>query len=179
MISRERERERERDDYEQLLKYHTAERDRSYQGKIVIHARDIPLKQNRQALRRKYMWPSQYTGEPSPTALDGWTVFVQTILQHSGRHRHQGGLVIYILEGEGYSMVDGERHEWKAGDLLLLPLKPGGVDHQHFNKDDEKPVKWIAFINVPIFTWGSSEMVQVEDHPDFKEEPSDSGSARR
>ncbi len=167
MISRDRERERERDDYAQLLAYHKAERDRSYEGQVVIRARDVPLVQNRQALRKKYMWPSQYTGEPAPTALDGWTIFVQTILKHSGRHRHQGGLVIYILEGEGYSVVDGEHHDWEAGDLMLLPLKRGGVDHQHFNKDDEHPAKWIAFINVPLFTWGSSEMVQLENHPEF------------
>ena len=35
MISRER--ERERDDYQQLLDYHRAERDRSYDGKIVTN----------------------------------------------------------------------------------------------------------------------------------------------
>jgi gentisate 1,2-dioxygenase len=174
-----RERERERDDYQQLLDYHRAERDRSFQGKVVIHARDIPLVQNRMALRRKYMWPSQYTGQPAETVLDGWTVFVQTIYKHSGRHKHQGGLVIYILEGEGYSVVDGERHDWEAGDLLLLPLKLGGVDHQHFNKDDSKPVRWIAFINVPLFTWGSSEMVQIENHPEFDGQVRQSWQGRR
>jgi len=113
------------------------------------------------------MWPSQYTGKTPETALDGWTVFVQEIHVHSGKHRHQGGLVIYVLEGEGYSVVEGERLDWEAGDLLLLPLKPGGVEHQHFNKYEDRPAKWIALINVPIFTWGATEMVQVEDHPDF------------
>src|SRR5439155_811034 len=79
--------------------------------------------------------------------LVDWNVFVQDIRVHSGKHRHQGGLVIYIMEGEGYSVVDGERHDWEAGDLLLLPVKKGGVEHQHFNKDDAHPAKWIAFIS--------------------------------
>ena len=43
----------------------------------------------------------------------------------SGKHRHQGGLVIYVLEGKGYSIVDGERKDWEKGDLVLLPMKPG------------------------------------------------------
>jgi gentisate 1,2-dioxygenase len=76
--------------------------------------------------------------------------------------------VIYILEGEGWSEVDGERHDWEAGDLLLLPLKPGGVEHKHYNRYEDKPAKWIAFISGALFEWGASEMVQLENHPDFK-----------
>ncbi len=69
--------------------------------------------------------------------------------------------------GEGYSVVDGERLDWEAGDLLLLPLQPGGVEHQHFNRSPDQPVKWIAFINLSLFDWGATEMVQLELHPDF------------
>ena len=94
-------------------------------------------------------------------------MFVQDIRVHSGKHRHQGGLVIYIIQGEGYSIVDGERHDWEAGDLLLLPVKPGGVEHQHFNKDDAHPAKWIAFISAALFEFGASEMVQLENHPEL------------
>ena len=100
--------------------------------------------------------------------MDDWNIFVQDIKVHSGKHRHQGGLVIYIIEGEGWSEVDGERHDWEAGDLLLLPLKPGGVEHKHYNRYDDKPAKWIAFISGALFEWGASEMVQIENHPDFK-----------
>ena len=123
---------------------------------------------SRQALVKHYMWPSRYSGLTPETVLDDWNIFVQDIKVHSGKHRHQGGLVIYILEGEGWSEVDGERHDWEAGDLLLLPLKPGGVEHKHYNRYDDKPAKWIAFISGALFEWGASEMVQVENHPDFK-----------
>ena len=84
---------------------------------------------SRQALVKHYMWPSRYSGITPEAVLDDWNIFVQDIKVHSGKHRHQGGLVIYIIEGEGWSEVDGERHDWEAGDLLLLPLKPGGVEH--------------------------------------------------
>ncbi|HZT06040.1 MAG TPA: cupin domain-containing protein [Chloroflexota bacterium] len=169
MIERERERVRQREYYDQLITDLREERERSYSGKVVVRAKEEPWVMTRQALVKYFLWPSRHSDQPPQTALDDWIVFVQDIKQHSGKHRHQGGLVIYILEGEGYSVVEGERHDWEAGDLLLLPMKPGGVEHQHFNKDDARPAKWIAFICPTIFSWGGSEMVQMELHPEFQE----------
>jgi hypothetical protein len=167
MIERERERHRQREFYDTLIEDIKNERDRQYSGQMVVRGKEEPWVMTRQALVKYYMWPSSHDTEPQRTALDDWIVFVQDIKAHSGKHRHQGGLVIFILEGEGYSVVEGERHDWEAGDLLLLPLKPEGVEHQHFNKDDAKPAKWIAFISPTLFSWGASEMVQMTPHPDF------------
>ncbi|HSE85630.1 MAG TPA: cupin domain-containing protein [Candidatus Binatia bacterium] len=168
MPTRDRERTRERDNYEEIIAHQRAERDRSFTGQVVIRGEDCPWVMCRQALVKHYMWPSRYSRENPETVLDDWNIFVQDIKVHSGKHRHQGGLVIYIIEGEGWSEVDGERHDWEAGDLLLLPLKPGGVEHKHYNRYDDKPAKWIAFISGALFEWGASEMVQIENHPDFK-----------
>jgi quercetin dioxygenase-like cupin family protein len=163
-----RERTRDRDVYDQIVSGQKAERQRSWTGQVVVRGKGNPWILDRQGLVRHYLTPSRYTGEPVDTALDGWIVFVQEVGKHSGKHRHQGGLVIYVLEGEGHSIVDGERLEWEPGDLMLLPIKPGGVEHQHFNKDESKPVKWIAFIHTAVYEWGASEMVQIEQHPEFK-----------
>lgn len=168
MPGRDRERTREREHYEEIVAYQKKERDRSYTGRVVIRGEEMPWSMSRQALVKHYLWPSRYSGGEPIDVLDDWNVFVQDIRVHSGKHRHQGGLVIYIIEGEGYSVVDGERHDWEAGDLLLLPVKQGGVEHQHFNKDDAHPAKWIAFISAATFEHGASEMVQLEVHPDFK-----------
>ena len=163
-----RERSRDRDVYDQIVSGQKAELLRSWTGQVVVRGRGNPWILDRQGLVRHYLTPSRYSGEPVETALDGWIVFVQEVGKHSGKHRHQGGLVIYVLEGEGHSIVDSERLEWEAGDLMLLPIKPGGVEHQHFNKDESKPVKWIAFIHTAVYEWGASEMVQIEQHPEFK-----------
>ena len=163
-----RERSRDRDIYDRIVSGQKAERQRSWSGRVVVRGRGNPWIMDSQGLVRHYLTPSRYTGEPVDTALDGWIVFVQEVGKHSGKHRHQGGLVIYVLEGEGHSIVDGERLEWEPGDLMLLPIKPGGVEHQHFNKDEAKPVKWIAFIHTAVYEWGASEMVQIEQHPEFK-----------
>lgn len=164
----ERSRTRARDFYEQIIEAQRNERERSYTGKVVVRGKDTPWVLDRQGLVRMYLFPSRYDGgRPVETAVDGWIVFVQEVKIHSGKHRHQGGLVIFILEGEGHSIVDGERLDWEGGDLMLLPIRPGGVEHQHFNKDPQKPVKWIAFINTAIYDWGASEMVQLQQHPEF------------
>jgi Cupin domain len=171
MQSRDRERTREREHYEEIVAYQKKERDRSFTGRVVLRGEDMQWSMSRQALVKHYLWPSRYSGGEPIDVQDDWNVFVQDIRVHSGKHRHQGGLVIYIIEGEGYSVVEGERHDWEAGDLLLLPVKPGGVEHQHFNKDDAHPAKWIAFISAALFEHGASEMVQLENHPDFQAKP--------
>lgn len=49
---------------------------------------------------------------------------------HSGRHGHMEA-VLYTLEGEGYSVVENERINWKKGTLIHVP-GPQTI-HQHFN----------------------------------------------
>ena len=163
-----RERTRERPFIDLIMAAQRAERQRSYTGQVVVRGKEQPFRMGRQGPVRYYLKPSRYSGEPVGTALDHWQVFVMEVRKHSGKHRHQGGLVIYIIEGEGHSIVDGEKLEWEGGDLMLLPMKPGGVEHQHFNKYPDKPVKWIAFIHSAANEWGSSEMVQIEHHPEWR-----------
>ena len=166
-----RERTRERLFIDQIMEGQRAERDRSYSGQVVVRGKDNPFRQNRQGYARDYLKSSRYTGAPLDTALDNWIVFVLKLHTHSGKHRHQGGLVIYIIEGEGHTIVDGEKLEWESGDLLLLPIKFGGVEHQHFNKYPDKPVQWIAFIHSAVYDWCASSMDQLEPHPDWKGPP--------
>lgn len=166
---------------ERLHQYAENTAARAQRGKVVVRGGAEPWGQNRQAFIKRYLFTPWVVGEPAETPSDDWRVFVQDIRVHSGSHRHQGGLLIYVLEGEGYSVVEGERHDWEAGNLLLLPLKPGGVEHQHFNKHPDKPAKWIAFINSPQFSWGASDMVQVKQHPEWKDQAvgkSPTGSAQ-
>lgn len=46
------------------------------------------------------------------------------------RHRHGGEAWLYGVTGEGYSIVDDERHEWGPGDLVIVDH---WAWHQHFN----------------------------------------------
>ena len=164
---RTRVREREPDTgnvYEQSMRFQLAIRERSLTGKIVIKASERPFQQGRQALLRYYNSREVYTD----TALKDWSVFVNDIRRHSGKHRHQGGLAIFVLEGEGYTVIDGQRIDWEAGDLILLPIKPGGCEHQHFNRHADKPAKWLALIYKPLHDEVASYIEQREPSPDFQ-----------
>ena len=70
-----------------------------------------------------------------------------------------------MLEGQGYTEVNGERIEWEAGDLLLLPIVPGGVEHKHFNRNPGENAKWIAFIYRPYGDETGSYLEQKENAP--------------
>jgi gentisate 1,2-dioxygenase len=74
-------------------------------------------------------------------------------------------LVLYVVKGRGHTLMNGERVDWKAGDLLLIPVEPGGVEHQHFNEDPDEPAEWIGFIFRPMQDAIGSLVEQVEEAP--------------
>ncbi|MBI4525812.1 MAG: cupin domain-containing protein [Deltaproteobacteria bacterium] len=65
----------------------------------------------------------------------------------SGRHRHNSEAIIHILQGRGYSVFEGVRYEWEAGDTISPPVNQW---HQHFNSDNEKAVIYLAVTNDPL-----------------------------
>ena len=145
------------------LDWTAAEIERSLVGRVVVHDRDRPWDVSAQAKAKRYLSPHE--PDLQDTASQDWEVFLQVIPERSGKHRHQGGLIIFVLEGRGHSVVDGERHDWESGDAMLLPLTPKGVEHQHFNDDPEHPAKWIAFVYWPLFKSAGSETQQIETSP--------------
>lgn len=164
--TRVREREPlQENNYERLLRDREQFTERQQSGRIVVKPSDRQLQVTRQGRLTYLMLPMAYKDVP----LQEWAVFTQDIRTHSGKHRHQGGIVLYVTEGKGYSIVDDERVDWEKGDLVLLPIRPGGVEHQHFNSEPGKSCQWVAFLHLPIMDYLSMEMTQVELSPDFKE----------
>jgi quercetin dioxygenase-like cupin family protein len=109
------------------------------EGKVITKGKDLPWELNRQGRIKHFL--SERSGEN--LAAPGWVVFQHEIRKHSGLHRHQGGTFLYVVEGKGYSTVNGVRYDWESGDLIMLPMMPGGVAHQHFNLDPGVPAIWM------------------------------------
>ena len=40
---------------------------------------------------------------------------------HTRAHRHTTSAVYQVFEGEGYSIIDGQRFDWSPGDLFVVP----------------------------------------------------------
>jgi len=57
-------------------------------------------------------------------------------------------------------------HEVLCGCLIILPVKPNGCEHQHFNKIPGKPAKWMAFQYWPFTKVLGPMFEQIEDSPD-------------
>lgn len=137
---------------------------RQMMGPVVIRKSDREFEVNRQGRLMYFLDPVNFKDTP----LQDWAVFVHDVRTHSGKHRHQGGLVIYVIEGVGYSVVDDERVDWKKGDLLLLPIRAGGVEHQHFNAVPGNPCLWVAFVYIPIFDYLASELTQLKVSTEYE-----------
>jgi quercetin dioxygenase-like cupin family protein len=168
MVEREAMREREAEVpaisyYEELFRLMEEEKGRLEKGRYVIKGKDIPWEHGRQAIVKWYLHPGI-----ADTALQTMQMFVHEIRTHSGRHRHQGGLALFVLRGKGYTTVDGVPHEWEEGDLILLPIKPGGVEHQHFNTDPSQPSRWVALSPRVLTEHMGRILEQKAVHPDWK-----------
>ena len=135
------------------------------EGRVVIKGKNRPWELTRQGKLRNFV--SGRTEDD--LAAPGWVIFQHEIRKHSGMHRHQGGNHIFVLSGKGYTLVDGARHDWEAGDLVLLPILPGGVAHQHFNLDPNLPSVWMNVVYGPLKDPLANWHEQIELSPEWAE----------
>ena len=114
------------------------QREQLKNARMVIRGADLPLERNQMGWFRWYLHPD--IEDVGHRAL---VCYVQEIPPggRSGLQLHQGGRAHLIWQGKGYTLIDGVRHYWEAGDVLLLTIKPEGTTHQHFNLDPDHPAK--------------------------------------
>ncbi len=87
---------------------------------------------------------------PGKNSTQAFHVHIETIAPggKSQKHAHMNSAVLYILEGRGYEIHDGERLDWQAGDVAIVR---NGCVHQHFNTDPDKPAKILIIKSKPLF----------------------------
>ena len=154
--------------WDELLKLRDRQREQMRNGIQVIKEAELPLEVSRHGLMRWYLHPSI-----KDTCLSVLMFYQQEIPpgSRSGRLKFQGGQVMMIIEGEGYTILDGVRHPWREGDVVNLPLRPDGIIVQHFNLSKDKPAKFVAaepnwFECVSVDRGSGFE--QMEDAPEYK-----------
>jgi len=134
----------------------------------VIKGKDQPVEVNRMGIYRWYVHPS-FTDVVGRHILF-WTQEIPPG-SRSGVQKHQGGRIHFVIEGRGYSILDGQRYDWEPGDLLMLPIKSGGVIVQHFNADPERPAR-LACAEPNFYDILGVDMAcgfeQLEDCPEFR-----------
>lgn len=80
-------------------------------------------------------------GESKSEHRNGFTALTAAMTQifeevpHTSSHCHtHTEAVLYVLEGVGFSEIDGEHYDWEAGDAVQIP--PKMTMHEHFNPSD-------------------------------------------
>jgi hypothetical protein len=155
--------------WDELLALRDRQRAERATGLQMIDEDDLPLEVNRQGLMRWYMHPAI-----RDTVLSTVMFFEQEIPpgSRSGRLKFQGNQIAMILEGSGYTVLDGVKHDWKAGDVLNLPLRENGITVQHFNPDPAITAKFVA----AEMNWFECSSVdrgcgfeQLEDCPEYRD----------
>lgn len=67
--------------------------------------------------------------------------------QSTGRHRQSFEMVLYVLEGEGTTFIEDEPVEWKAGDVLYIPV---WTWHYHWNASVTQRCRLLRCDNAPL-----------------------------
>lgn len=136
-------------------------------ARLIVKAKDQPLEVNRMGIYRWFIHPS-FTDVALRQILF-WTHDIPPG-SHSGTQKHQGGRIHFVVDGRGYSFIDGKRYDWERHDLFMLPVKSGGVLVQHWNADPENPVKlavaepnWYDILGVDM----ACGFEQIDDCPEY------------
>ncbi len=85
--------------------------------------------------RRLYLLYNPMTGRfngTTPSFFATMTIRPPKIIDRP--HRHVSSAINYYFQGKGFSVVDGNRHHWEAGDLMVSA--PGWAVHNHASLDE-------------------------------------------
>src|SRR5436190_24042610 len=163
--------------WDELLALRDTQREARKTAVQVVRLSELPLENNQQGLMRWYMHPAI-----TDTMLSTLSIYRQEIPpgSRSGRLKFQGGQIMFIVEGRGYTLLDGVRHEWEAGDVLNLPTKRDGIVVQHFNGNTATTAVFLA-VEPNLFAATSADRGagshQLEQSPDYKPPGTDGCSA--
>ncbi len=98
--------------------------------------------------RRLYLMYNPMTGRSNGTTPGFFaTITIRPPNIIDRPHRHVSSAINYYFHGRGYSVVEGERYEWEAGDLMVSA--PGWAVHNHASYDGE-PVYELTVQDQPM-----------------------------
>lgn len=79
-------------------------------------------------------------------------------------HRHTVEAVIYIMQGHGFSLIDGVKHPWEAGDFICVPVFAW---HKHFNESKDTELWHMAVTTGPFGMATGIAIYEDEKYPEY------------
>ncbi len=109
--------------------------------------------------RRLYLLYNPATGHTNGTTNNFFaTMCVRPRNIVDQPHRHTAAAINYYFSGRGYSIVEGKKYSWKAGDLMLSA--PGWAIHNHASLEED--VYELTIQDSPLNIWMGS-LIWQED----------------
>jgi quercetin dioxygenase-like cupin family protein len=81
-----------------------------------------------------------------PSKVISMTLGGLTPGQSTRRHRHNYETLIYVLEGQGMSVIGEREVRWRRGDAFYVPV---WAWHQHINLSETEGASYLACENAP------------------------------
>lgn len=66
--------------------------------------------------------------------------------EHTKAHRHTGNIIYQVAKGEGYSIINGQRFDWKEKDIFCVPT---WMWHEHCNIQSGDDACLFSFNDLP------------------------------
>ncbi|EXK81525.1 gentisate 1,2-dioxygenase [Fusarium oxysporum f. sp. raphani 54005] len=84
-------------------------------------------------------------------------------------HRHLAFAARFIIDGEGFTAVEGKKMPLVRGDVVITPIWHW---HDHGNESD-KPVVWLDMLNLPLFRFAPVHFAEGYSDPRYPSEHCD------
>src|SRR5574340_908226 len=111
--------------YEEWLSLADDWKEQCAHARISIHEEELEWIETRQDFRAALLC-SRRNGFLTPGEIMLGEIPVQ---RNTGKHSH-GEEALYIIKGNGCTVIDGTRYDWEEGSCIFIPF---GCAHQHFN----------------------------------------------
>jgi quercetin dioxygenase-like cupin family protein len=108
--------------------------------------------------------PSDETNGFQATAVAMSNIFEEVAGTSSHKHQHTEAM-LYVLEGTGYSEIDGKRYDWVQGDAVHVP--PRMTVHEHFNASDQRTRTLRVEFGIRYFyesLWDGYHKIEIREH---------------
>jgi gentisate 1,2-dioxygenase len=130
--------------------------------KRIVKKEDVPLQLTSRGIRS-----GAYIGTEadSPTRTMDAQVHEIDPGVTSTIHRHSWDAMMFIVEGSGWTEIDGVRYEWKPWDALHLPA---WAWHRHGSAGN-KTARFMSYSSEPIIETFGMAVVEDAGHTDFAE----------
>jgi quercetin dioxygenase-like cupin family protein len=81
---------------------------------------------------------------------------------NNSKHGHMNSAVFYVLKGKGHDVHDGVRHDWQAGDSMIVE---NACVHQHFSDEEDGECIVLVMKAKPLFLFMHMLFQKVSEWP--------------